>query len=65
VGTPVGLACWNPWMASADVRDHDSEAYVDPPWRLWHSLRWLPDDDVRDVALADDGTLHFRYDLFA
>jgi len=25
-------------------------------WSLLHSLRWLPDDDVRDVAFEKDGT---------
>jgi hypothetical protein len=24
-------------------------------WRLFHSRRWLPDDDVRDLAIAENG----------
>lgn len=26
-------------------------------WRLFHSLRWLPSDEVRDAAIDQDGTI--------
>jgi hypothetical protein len=26
-------------------------------WRLFHSQRWLPDDDVQDLAVAEDGSV--------
>ncbi len=40
------------WVASAQgLGRYDGKRWT---WR--HSLRWLPTDDVRDVAIADDGT---------
>lgn len=29
-------------------------------WRLFHSRRWLPDDNVREIALDEDGAVWIR-----
>ena len=42
VGTPQGLL----YLAPDATR-----------WRVFHSRRWLPADDVRGLSLTDDGTL--------
>jgi hypothetical protein len=44
----------------ADIPFHefDSAKRFPPPFSWRHSLRWLPSDDVHDIALAEDGTAY-------
>jgi hypothetical protein len=42
------------WVATA----RGLGRYNGTDWTWRHSLRWLPDDNVRDVAIADDGTVY-------
>ncbi len=45
VGSPHGLQ----WLARSGAR-----------WRVFHSRRWLPSDDVQQLSLAADGWLYVR-----
>ena len=57
IGTPIGLVLWDPDRAPDRADDPGSAAFIEPPFRLFHSKFWLADDDVRDVVFGDDGAM--------
>jgi hypothetical protein len=56
----VGLRTANGdlWIGSPDGLQYLAAGA--PSWRVFHSRRWLPTDDVQDLALAADGTMYVR-----
>src|SRR5690606_28115987 len=70
----VALAAGAPILpfaeATVGLRSPEGDTWVGSPhglqllsrdatrWRVFHSQRWLPSDDVRQLSLAEDGSLY-------
>jgi hypothetical protein len=62
---PLGLPCSDVWRLRFDSQDvlwvataRGLARYDGTSWSWRHSQRWLPGDNVHDVALAGDGTAY-------